>query len=127
MPSAVLDASAVLALLLGEPGAESVRPHLVDGCLSAVNYSEVLARLAARCGSLDEAKRWVDRHHLPIIPFDANQAALVASLLPATRAVGLSFADRACLALGLSLRVVVVTADHTWANCDLPVRIVAIR
>ena len=127
MSSAVLDASAVLALLLGEPGGEGVRPYLRDACLSAVNYSEVLARLAALCGSLEEAKRRVDRHDLPVVPFDADQAAVVASLLPTTRPLGLSLADRACLALGLSKRVVVVTADRAWRALDLDVRVECVR
>ena len=127
MSSAVLDASAVLALLLGEPGGEAVRHHMTDGRISAVNYSEVLARAAALCGSPDEARRQVNRHHLTVVPFDTAQAAVVASLLPATRTFGLSLADRACLALGISLGVVVVTADRAWAALDVGVRIVCVR
>jgi len=125
--SSVLDASAFLALLLGEPGAEAVRPFLRRGCISAVNYSEVLARTAALCGSLDDARRRVDRHDVPVIPFDAEQAAAVASLLPATRSLGLSFADRACLALGLARGATVVTADRPWMSLDIGVRIECIR
>ena len=127
MPNAILDASALLALLLGEAGAESVLPYLNGSGISAVNYSEVLARSAALCGSLEEAKRRVDRQDVEVIDFDADQAALVASLLPATRFLGLSFADRACLALGLANGLVVVTADRPWKSLDIGVRIVCIR
>ena len=97
----VLDASAVLALLLGEPGGEKVKPHLNRGSISALNYAEVLARTARLCDSLETAKRWVDRHPLHIVNFDSIQATIATSLLPVTKPLGLSLADRACLALGL--------------------------
>jgi ribonuclease VapC len=127
VPKAILDASALLALLLGEAGAPAVEPYLSDSCISAVNYSEVLARTSTLCGSLEEAKRRVDYHDVDIIEFDAAQAALVASLFPTTRFLGLSLADRACLALGLSMNLVVVTADRAWKTLDIGVRIELIR
>ena len=127
MRSAVLDASAVLAVLMGEPGVEPARSRLPGGCLSAVNYSEVLDRATRRCGSLEAAKRQVDRCDLEVVPFDAEQAAVAASLRPATDPTGLSLADRACLALGLSRGLPVVTADRAWATLDLGVTVELIR
>ena len=103
MGRVVLDASAVLALLLGEPGADVVARRLPAAYLSAVNYAEVLARTARLCGSLEEAKRRVDRHDWRVVPFDADQAAAAAALAPAGRPYSLSLADRACLALALIL------------------------
>lgn len=123
----MLDASAILAVLLSEPGAEVARSHLAGGCVSAVNYSEVLARAARRCGSLESARRQVDRCDLTVVPFDAPQAVLTASLRPATDPAGLSFADRACLALGLSRHLPVVTADRVWVGLDLGVPVEVIR
>jgi ribonuclease VapC len=123
----VLDASALIALLLGEPGHTTVRRHLADSYISAVNYSEVLARTGRLCGSPDEAKRRVDRHDVTVIPFDAEQAAVAAAFIPATRAWGLSFADRACLALGTVRSCPVLTADHAWAKAELPVRVELVR
>ena len=127
MTRSVLDASALLALLLGEEGADRVKPHLAGGCVSAVNYSEVLTRATHLCGSFDEAKRRVDRHNWTVVGFDAAQAALAASLLPLTRPLGLSLGDRVCLALGLSLGSTVVTADRAWGSLDLGIRIELIR
>ena len=123
----VLDASAALALLLGEPGADAVKCYLADACISALNYSEVLARTARLCGSLEEAKQRVDRHDLHIVDFDAEQAAVTASLFPSTRSLGISLADRACLALGFSRGWPVITADHAWAKLDIGVTVVLIR
>lgn len=125
--SAVLDASAILALLLGEKGADVVQQRLVGAGVSALNYSEVLARLTRLCGSLDEAKRRVDRHDFAVVSFDAGQAAVAASLVPATRHRGLSLADRACLGLGLARGWPVVTADRAWADLDLGVTVQLIR
>ncbi len=127
MPESVLDASAVLAVLLGEPGADHVAPRLAGACVSAVNYAEVLGRAARLCGSLEEAKRRVDRHVFDVVPFDAVQAAVSASLLPATRPLGLSLADRACLTLGMLRRLPVLTGDRDWAKLDLGLAVELIR
>lgn len=44
----VLDASALLALIDGEPGAGKVRPLMVDCIISAVNFCETVHRLRRR-------------------------------------------------------------------------------
>ncbi len=103
-------------MLLNEPGAEVVRPHLAHAIVSVVNYAEVLGRAATLCGSLDEAKRRVDLHIPHVLPFDLAQATATASLLPSTRPLGLSLGDRACLALGLVRRLPILTADRRWAD-----------
>ncbi len=45
MAEAVLDASAVLAAMLGEPGAEEVRAALPAALLGSVNAAEVVTKL----------------------------------------------------------------------------------
>ena len=47
MTSVVLDASAVIAVLRSEPGADIVRSALSDAVITAVNYSEVLKKTIA--------------------------------------------------------------------------------
>jgi PIN domain nuclease of toxin-antitoxin system len=123
----VLDASAVLALLLGEPGADIVRAHRAGSLLSAVNYSEVVARAAALCGSLEEARRRVDRHEMEVVPLDRNSAAVAASLVNVGRPLGLALADRCCLALAVSRQLPVLTADRIWLRLDLGIAIKSIR
>jgi PIN domain nuclease of toxin-antitoxin system len=123
----VLDASAVLAWLLGEPGCERVSPHIEGAGISALCYSEVLARAAKRSGNFSEAKRRVDLLKLAVIPFDSVQAALAASIKPATELYGLSLADRSCLALGMDRRLPVMTGDRDWAKTALPVEIILFR
>jgi ribonuclease VapC len=113
---AVLDASALLALLLGEQGGENVRAVLADAAIAAVNLSEVVAHFA-RNGVAETDIRLV-LNPLPIerIPFDEGLAFAAGLLLPVTRRAGLSFGDRACLALAARLGVRALTADRTWQN-----------
>ena len=62
-----------------------------------------------------------------VIPFNDECAAVAASFRPATRYLNCSFADRACLATGLTRGLPVVTADRDWATVDLGVEVVIFR
>jgi PIN domain nuclease of toxin-antitoxin system len=112
--SVVLDASAVLALLKKEPGGEIVRGKLPGALISAVNLSEVISKHLDWGAALEDVTRALAPLPYRIQPFDTDQAALAASLRPATRAAKFSFADRACLALGLSTGLPVLTGDRKW-------------
>jgi ribonuclease VapC len=123
----VADASAVLAALKGERF-DKVDPELVVRCsISAVNFSEVLAKLHADGLTEAQADAAIARLDLQVVAFDRQQAADAAKLWPETRRFGLSLADRACLALGLALGRTVVTADRIWASLDVGVEILLIR
>jgi PIN domain nuclease of toxin-antitoxin system len=84
----VLDASALLAFLLAETGADVVARDLRYARLSAVNYAETLARLGQLGKRLDEAATDIARLQLDIVPFDDAQAVVSASLRAATRELG---------------------------------------
>lgn len=127
MSNAVLDASVVLAVLFGEIDAGDARRHLTGGCLSAVNYAEVLTTAADHGGSLEVARRAVDRYRLTLLQFDPAVAVVTASLRAVTRPHGLSLADRVCLATGLTLGLPVLTADRAWGKLALGVPIEVIR
>lgn len=64
---------------------------------------------------------------LEIVQFESDLAAMAASLRPLTRKLGLSFADRACLALGLQSGLPVLTSDKAWSKLKLDVKIMQIR
>lgn len=123
----VLDASALLALSLGEPGAEQVADVLADAVISAVNLCEVLTRLADLGADPRQAAQDIAARELPVIAFDPAQAILAAVLRPATRHLGLSLGDRCCLALAIARKARVVTADRAWAGLDVGVGIDVIR
>ena len=115
MSSSVLDASAALAYLQGEPGADRVSRALATGALmSTVNLAEVATKLAA--DGLDEAGIRAAFNVLEVTSESFNEAdALSTGLLrPATRAFGLSLGDRACIALALQRGLRVLTTDRAW-------------
>lgn len=118
--STVYDASALLAVIFSEPGAEGALELLSQpgGEVSAVNWSEVGAKLAERGLHADDMARELSAFGLDVIPFDEEQAHLAAALRPVTRALGLSLGDRSCLALARVRRARVVTADSSWKKLE---------
>lgn len=127
--TAVLDASAALALLRAERGHEQVAELLPGSVISAVNYAEVVQKLA-RSGSAtaEDDTAALIALGTTVAPFDAPAAVAAARLWSATRHAGLSLADRACLALARELPDgVAVTADRAWGELSLDVRVRLIR
>ena len=123
----VLDASAVLMAMFGEPGAERIAPSLVDARISAVNLSEVVAKLHdRRVAEADIALNLAD-FDLAVVPFDRNLALRAGSLRAATRSLGLSLGDRACLATAEAAGLTVLTADRAWAKLELDIAIEILR
>ena len=127
MAEAVLDASALLAFLRNEPGAEEVAAVLKLSCISAVNLAETISKMVEYGKPLNDVAFQIERLRIPVIPFDAEHAKLVASLWKATRVVGLSLGDRACLALGLKTGLPVLTTERAWANIKIGVSVGVIR
>jgi ribonuclease VapC len=123
----VLDASALLAVLFQERGAEIVEKRVAGAAISTVNYSEVLKKAVEKGGTLEAAASVVRSLQLDIVPFEEWNAREAARLYPATKDKGLSFVDRACLALAMELKAVLYTADRRLAESDGPIRIVLVR
>jgi ribonuclease VapC len=123
----VLDASALLVVLRAEPGAERVEPHLEGARIGAVNLSEVVAKLIEDGVPEAEIRRAIGRLELDVHAFDQEDAYLAGILHQSTRALELSFGDRACLALAQSLNAPALTADRSWAQLDLGIGIEVIR
>ena len=127
MSGFVLDASAVLAVLLTEDGAENVLRQVGGASISSVNRCEVGTRLLDLGGSVEESNRRFNGLALDVIPFDAEQAADAAALRLVTRHRGLSLGDRACLALARAQGRAVLTGDRNWEGLKVGVVIELIR
>ncbi len=125
--SAVIDASALLAYLHQEPGWELVRSALAGGCIGAVNWSEVALKADRNGLDASRIRDLLQDMELTIVPFSAEQAEATATLWRATKAHGLSLADRACLALALERKLPVLTADRAWTELALGIDIRLIR
>ena len=123
----VLDASALLAFLHDETGADKVLPMLHNAHVSAVNHSEVLGKLIQRGLEPEHANQALNRLNYQVHPFDHRQALNAAALLPQTRRLGLSLGDRACLALARTRGKPAVTADRAWAELDVDITVRLIR
>lgn len=128
MSRIVLDASALLAVLNQETGANRLTPELLSAAVSStVNLAEVQGKLVERGLSSDDAWEATLSPIREAVSFTAEHARLAGDLVGRTRPHGLSLGDRACLALGLALKAPVYTADKSWKNLKVGIRIHVIR
>lgn len=114
--SFVLDASAILAFLNGEPGQDVVSDALQSSrCLvTAANQAEIIAKALDRGHSMDSIQAILAELAYDVVDTTAADGTLAGQLRATTRAVGLSLGDRLCLAAAIRLNAVVLTADRPW-------------
>ena len=123
----VLDSSVVLAVVLDEPGANVVKTGAKGAAISAVNLAEVVSKLCDQLFSKEQIGLIVGGLDLEVAPFEESQAIAAGHLRVATRHLGLSLGDRACLALAIQEKATVLTADRAWSELDLGIEIKIIR
>lgn len=123
----VIDSSALLALLFDEAGGDIALPLVRGARLSAVNLDEVLHKCVRRGMEAAAVLDSLRRLEVIVAPFDTEQACLSAALHARGQSLPLSFADRACLALGMVHGATVVTADRVWQAFDGDIDIRLIR
>ena len=122
-----------MALLHREEGADGVVEAIAEGAaISVVNLAEVLSKLADAGKDPEQARSDLraaqgDTGALAVEHLSEDDCVELARLRPRTRELGLSLADRACLALATRLGVPVLTADRTWAEADVDVEVALIR
>ncbi|HEX3738162.1 MAG TPA: type II toxin-antitoxin system VapC family toxin [Terriglobales bacterium] len=128
MNTVVLDASAILVALNSEPGSEKLTPAVIEAAVSsAVNLAEVQARLVDHGMDASEAWEAALSSVNKAVDFTVAHAEITGNLVSQTRSLGLSLGDRACLALGISLGAPIYTADKSWKNLKLPIKVHVIR
>jgi len=123
----VLDSSALLAFIHGEPGGAVVAGAVGEAVISSVNLAEVVTKLVERTGSLELARAALGMVNVDVIDFDRLQAEQAGALVTRTRSRGLSLGDRACLTLAAREAAPVLTADRIWATLKLDVEVRLIR
>jgi PIN domain nuclease of toxin-antitoxin system len=123
----VLDASALLALINAEPGSDVVSAALPEASISVVNLTEVVSKMIDI--GISDRDAWAEAADLVprIVDFGADLGRRTADLRAPTRSLGLSFGDRACLALAEHLRLPALTADQAWRRLTIDVEIRLIR
>ena len=127
MASAVLDSSAVLAVLNAEPGADLVIAALDDALLSTVNYAEVITKIVERGGTYKEAEAALQLITATVVDFDLALAQRTGALRTETLKRGLSLGDRACLSLAEREGLPAITGDRNWLGAVLSIEVRLIR
>ncbi|MEA5549815.1 type II toxin-antitoxin system VapC family toxin [Anabaena cylindrica UHCC 0172] len=127
MSEVVVDASAILALLNQETGSEEVLKFIGKAAISTVNLSEVIAKLADAEIPEEDIRQIISNLNLEVIDFNEEQALKAGMLRPNTKSIGLSFGDRACLALGIFLNQPVLTTDRLWGSISVGVEVRLLR
>lgn len=129
MSIVILDASALLAMLKGERGADKVAGAIADARISAVNYAEVVSHFIHAGMPEREIDAMLDPLPMTVVPIDKALADSAGRLRAITARAGLPLGDRFCLALARRDGLPAWTSDQAWNSIvdAAGVEIVAIR
>ena len=127
MSAVVFDSSVLIAILRQEPGSEVGEQSLNDALISTVNLAEVATYLARNSVPPETIDRALTAFPIEVVPFNREQGLIAGCLYPASKSLGLSLGDRACLALAKSKSLPVLTADKAWLELEINVDIKSIR
>jgi len=114
MTGVVLDASALLALLLDEPGADKVKSMLDGALMGTVNLAEVVGHYAKLGAARDDIEALLRPLPIHLVPIDAALSYEAGMLRSVTIERGLSLGDRYCLALAKREGGIALTAERRW-------------
>ena len=123
----VLDSSALLAVILGEPGADKVSATFSESMISAATLTEILSKAHQRGFTIDGSYRRIVNFGIGIAPVTAQQARIAAEVSRAPRKLDLSLGDRLCIALAISLKCELITSDRGIAGFEAGVPITSFR
>jgi PIN domain nuclease of toxin-antitoxin system len=120
----VLDSSALLAVLLRESGAEAVKSVFPEAVISAASLAEILAKAERKNIPSETAYEAIAAFGIGVVPVDTLHARISAKIFLAPRELDLSFGDRLCIALAMTLRCALLTADRGMAKfpAGVPIR-----
>ncbi len=127
MSAIVFDSSVVIAILKQERGFESAESSLSDALISTVNMSEIATYLARNGVPSDTIQEVLASFPIQVVPFEESLAIQTGCLYSSCKHLGLSLGDRACLALAMSRKMPVLTADRVWSKLDLGISIQVLR
>ena len=116
----VLDASAILAVVRSEEGADRVRQALVEGAIvGAANHAEVISKPIVYGTPHEQILPKLAALGYEVVPVPEADATTAGFLFGEEKANRLSLGDRCCLALAIRLNALVLTGDHPWVEAEL--------
>lgn len=126
---AILDASAIIALLKGERGASKVAGVVANSMVGIFNHAEVVSHFIHLGAPIEEIREMLGALPYTVAAADETLAWEAGLLRATTRAAGLSLGDCFCLALAKRLGVPAYTADRAWKDVatDAGIKAVVIR
>ena len=127
MSAIVFDSSVVIAILKQERGFESAEGLLSEALISTVNLAEVATYLARNSVPRETIQEVLASFPIQVVPFEESLAIETECLYPSCKHLGLSLGDHACLALAISRKLPVLTADIVWSKLDLGISIQVLR
>ncbi|VXD07221.1 PIN domain nuclease of toxin-antitoxin system [Sphingomonas sp. T1] len=129
MTSAVLDASAVIALLKGERGGSKVAGVVANAAVGVFNQAEVVSHFVHLGAPIEDVRAMLGALPYTVVAADESLGWDAGVLRAVTSSAGLSLGDRFCLALAKRLGVPAYTADRAWKDVAVAsgVKVVAIR
>ncbi|MFK5986272.1 MAG: type II toxin-antitoxin system VapC family toxin [Pseudomonadota bacterium] len=125
--SVVIDASALLAWLHNEPGSDVVEEQLDQSIISAINWSEVVQKALSKDIEVDGMKEDIEALGVKIEAVNVSTAELASYIWLENKKLGLSIADRICLALAQEKKLTVLTADKEWTKVITDIKVQLIR
>ena len=123
----VVDASALLAFVRDEPGANRVAVVLSDCAISTVNLGEAVTALVNRGFPAEETRQIMAGVRIDSVPLDREVALDAGALRETTRSLGLSFGDRVSLSLAAHLGATALTCDRKWTALDAGIAVELLR
>ncbi len=124
----VLDASAILAIVRGEPGADkALALAKARSFTSSVNVAEMVTKCVQWNYPEAAALGVVASCDIEVVTFTQDHAVLAGQLRRLSKGGVLSLGDRACIATAIRLNATIVTADRIWTTLDIDCPIELIR
>ena len=133
MSSVVLDSSAVLALILNEPGGQHVDAlldrldcgEIAQIALSTLTWCEILSRLHRNNDAMTASELAGLLEGVEVVSFTLPDAELAADFARMDRSISLG--DRACLALARTRNATAWTTDKVWQRLNIGVTVKVLR
>jgi ribonuclease VapC len=123
----ILDSSALLAAVLGEPGADQVLKIINQSAISSVNLLETFGKLIQKGIPAERVRDRLESFALPTIHWTEDDVWASADLVSLAWIHGLSLGDRVCLATARRYRARAVTTDRKWMEILPKSRILLVR